>query len=415
MASIRPRIAITMGDPTGVGPEIIVKALAESLHADSPANHSTLTGTRNNNANADNDVTLNGNIAAHCDVIVVGRPNVLRKAALVSELDIELVEVESISQWTDLLANSRSNQNLSRNLLDRVQAVANPTSDSRIQQPSDRPRSMIYCLSAGSADADAATEPRIDARGGQAAYDCLVAAANHALAGEVDAIVTAPLQKVSLHMAGHDWPGHTELLADLCGVDEHAMMLYLPPGRPRHGGPAGFGVVHVTLHMALREVFDNLSIEAIYEKIRLANTVFHRIRNAMQLPGVPKIAVAALNPHGGEGGRFGNEETSLIEPAVQLGQRDGIDVVGPLPVDTLMPAAVDGKYDAVVAMYHDQGHIALKLLDMFDAVNITLGLPILRTSVAHGTAHDIAWQNRAQCSGMVQAILTAARLAPIRH
>jgi len=188
------------------------------------------------------------------------------------------------------------------------------------------------------------------------------------------------------------------------------MMLYLPPGPPRHGTEAGFGVVHVTLHMALREVFDHINEPNILEKIGLAQRVFERILRSMNIPRSPRIAVAALNPHAGEGGRFGREEIDAIEPAVQRARQQGLDVVGPLPTDTLMPRAVDGAFDAVVAMYHDQGHIALKLLDMFDAVNITLGLPIVRTSVAHGTAHDIAWQNRAEASGMVQAIQTAVRL-----
>jgi 4-hydroxythreonine-4-phosphate dehydrogenase len=163
--------------------------------------------------------------------------------------------------------------------------------------------------------------------------------------------------------------------------------------------------------MALRDVFQNLTTQAVLEKIRLADVSLSSIRRSMNLTGPARIAVAALNPHGGEGGRFGDEETSNIEPAVLMAKSEGIDVAGPFPVDTLMPKAVDGGFDAVVAMYHDQGHIALKLLDMFDAVNITLGLPILRTSVAHGTAHDIAWQNKAEASGMVQAVLTAARLS----
>jgi len=215
------------------------------------------------------------------------------------------------------------------------------------------------------------------------------------------------------------------------------MMLYLPPGnlkptnteettnqtepsmKPHRGGPAGLGVVHVTLHMALRDVFANLTIPAISEKIDLAHAYFSRLRKSMQLVDEhgstsPRIAVAALNPHGGEHGRFGDEEIRIIEPAVRLAQQRGIRVEGPLPVDTLMPKAVRGEYDAVVAMYHDQGHIALKLLDMFEAVNITLGLPIIRTSVAHGTAHDIAWQGIAKPGGMTQAVLAAARLARSR-
>lgn len=380
-----------MGDPTGVGPEIIVKALTnyEPRSEQTDKNRAPVAAV---------------SISEHCDAIVIGRPSILRKAASVSGIECDVVEVTSTSDWIERISGEPGSSPIS----------SSDKPSHTIINAANTNRPLIYCLPAGNSEADLATEPKIDARGGQAAYDCLVAAAQLALGGSVDAIVTAPLQKVSLHMAGHDWPGHTELLADLCGVDEHAMMLYLPPGRPRHGGDAGFGVVHVTLHMALREVFSNLSIAAVFEKIRLANTVFARIRSAMQLDGLPKIAVAALNPHGGEGGRFGDEESTIIAPAVRSGQEAGIDVVGPLPVDTLMPAAVDGKFDAVVAMYHDQGHIALKLLDMFDAVNITLGLPILRTSVAHGTAHDIAWQDRAQHSGMIQAILTAARLAPVR-
>ena len=351
-ASIKPVIAITLGDPTGVGPEVIVKAIAS------------------------------GALHTSCTPLVLGRIAILQKAIEMSEVCLDIVDVDSVD---DLAA--------------KVKACK--------RQPSE----TLWCLPTGQPEADTATEPRIDARGGQLAYDCLVRAAEMALAGKVAAIVTAPLHKVALHAAGHDWPGHTELLAHLCGVQEHAMMLYLPPGRPRHGGDAGFGVVHVTLHMAMREIFEHLTIDSIDEKTRLANDVFIRIRKAMGLAGNPKIAVAALNPHAGESGRFGTEEQTIIGPAVLKAKTSGIDVVGPLPVDTLMPRAVDGAFDAVVAMYHDQGHIALKLLDMFDAVNITLGLPILRTSVAHGTAHDIAWQNRAEASGMIQAVLTAARLS----
>jgi len=348
----KPVIAITIGDPTGVGPEVIVKAIAS------------------------------GQLQSSCIPIVLGRTSILLKVTELSGVSLDIVEVDSVD---DMLA--RANE--------RVIPQAG----------------TLWCLPTGKPEADSATVPKVDARGGQLAFDCLVRATEMALAGKVAAIVTAPLHKVALHAAGHDWPGHTELLAHLCGVQEHAMMLYLPPGRPRHGGDAGFGVVHVTLHMAMREIFEHLTIDSIDEKIRLASDVFIRIRRAMGLPGTPRIAVAALNPHAGESGRFGSEEQTIIGPAVLKAQTNGINVVGPLPVDTLMPRAVDGAYDAVVAMYHDQGHIALKLLDMFDAVNITLGLPILRTSVAHGTAHDIAWQNRAEASGMIQAVLTAARLS----
>ena len=347
----KPTIAVTIGDPTGVGPEIIVKSIAS------------------------------GQLNAHCKPLVLGRPAILKQAARTSAIDLEIMEVDSVDEW------------LTKSSAPKSQTV-----------PS------LWCLVTGDAEADGATKPSVDMRGGQLAYDCLVRATQLAMERQVDAIVTAPLHKVALHAAGHDWPGHTELLAHLCGVKEHAMMLYLPPGRPRHGGAAGFGVVHVTLHMALREVFEHLTIASIGEKIGLANDVFKRIRKSMGLTGAPRIAVAGLNPHAGESGRFGSEEQTIIAPAVLKARESQIDVVGPLPVDTLMPRAVDGGFDAVVAMYHDQGHIALKLLDMFDAVNVTLGLPIVRTSVAHGTAHDIAWQNRAESSGMIQAVMTAARL-----
>lgn len=349
--SNKPAIAITIGDPTGVGPEIVVKSIA------------------------------GGQLNAFCKPLVLGRPAILKKAASTSSLALNVVEVASVDEWRE-----------------KSESTISPSVP------------VLFCLSTGNTDSDNATKPIVDKRGGQLAFDCLVRATEMAIRGEVDAIVTSPLHKVALHAAGHDWPGHTELLAHLCGVAEHAMMLYLPPGQPRHGGEAGLGVVHVTLHMALREVFDHITLENIDEKIRLAHSVFTRIRKAMGLAGAPRIAVAALNPHAGESGRFGSEEQAIIGPAVSKARESHIDVVGPLPTDTLMPKAVEGYYDAVVAMYHDQGHIALKLLDMFDAVNVTLGLPIIRTSVAHGTAHDIAWQNRAESSGMIQAVLTAARL-----
>jgi 4-hydroxythreonine-4-phosphate dehydrogenase len=186
------------------------------------------------------------------------------------------------------------------------------------------------------------------------------------------------------------------------------MMLYLPPGTAVRG-PAGLGVVHVTLHQSLRSVFGDLTAEAIEAKCRLAH-------NAMQALSVerPRIAVAALNPHGGEDGLFGTEEQTVIGPAVESARIDGIDASGPFPTDTLMIRARDGEFDAVVAMYHDQGHIALKLLGMHSAVNVTLGLPIIRTSVAHGTAFDRAWQGTAESTGMVAAMCTAAQLAANR-
>jgi 4-hydroxythreonine-4-phosphate dehydrogenase len=245
----------------------------------------------------------------------------------------------------------------------------------------------------------------IDARAGHAAYLALVRAAELALAGRIDAITTAPLHKVALHLAGHDYPGHTELLAELCGVRDFAMMLYLAHDE-RVRGPAGLGVVHVTLHTALRNVFEQLSVEAIAAKARLADHVMRRLKVA-----APRIGVAALNPHAGEGGLFGREEIEVIAPAVEQAKAEGLGVYGPLPADTLMVRAAAGEFDAVVAMYHDQGHIALKLLGMHRAVNITLGLPIVRTSVAHGTAFDLAWRGVAETSSMLEAVRVASLLA----
>ena len=265
---------------------------------------------------------------------------------------------------------------------------------------------VISCLPVGADEVLDVTPGSLDRRTGQAAYKAVVRATQGALADEFAGLVTAPLSKSALQAAGHIYPGHTELLAELCGVENFAMMLYLPPNEVPQC-PAGLGVVHTTLHMALRDVFANLSPERILEKCHLAHGVMHNGFGVEK----PRIAICALNPHAGEDGLFGNEESQLIAPAVQLAIEQGINAQGPLPTDTLMGRARDGEFDAVVAMYHDQGHIALKLLAMHGAVNITLGLPIVRTSVAHGTAFDRAWQGTSEHSGMVAAILTAAQLA----
>lgn len=239
------------------------------------------------------------------------------------------------------------------------------------------------------------------------AFEAIRQAAELAKAGEIDAMVTGPISKAALQAAGYDYPGHTELLADLCGVEAFAMMLHLPSTVvPRC--PHGLSVVHVTLHTSLRSVFDQLSVEAILEKCRLAD---HAVRAFGA--GNPRIGVAALNPHAGEQGLFGDEESRLIRPAVEAARGEGINASGPHPVDTLMVRASHGEFDAVVAMYHDQGHIALKLLGMHQAVNVTLGLPIVRTSVAHGTAPDIAWQGVAETSGLLAATQTAAHLCGV--
>ena len=334
----KPLLAITMGDPAGIGPEVIAGAWTTAqLHRE-------------------------------CRAVVVGRPEFMQRAVSLLGSDVEVAQVRCPAD-----------------------AQSSPA--------------RMPCIAVGSADAVVLTPCTIDARGGQAAYDALVHSARLALAGEVDGIVTAPLHKAALARAGHNYPGHTELLAELCGVDDFAMMLYLGPG-PDLRGPAGLGVIHVTLHMALQDVFKHLSEKAIIEKVHLADLHVGAIKGSR-----PRIAVAALNPHGGEEGLFGDEERTLIRPAVEHCKSLDLDVHGPIPTDTLMVRARDGEFDAVVAMYHDQGHIALKLLGMHRAVNITLGLPIVRTSVAHGTAFDLAWQGRANPSSMVEAMRVATKLA----
>jgi 4-phospho-D-threonate 3-dehydrogenase / 4-phospho-D-erythronate 3-dehydrogenase len=375
----RPTLALTMGDPAGVGPEIIVGAWTETV------------------------------VHEWCRPLVVGHPEILRRAVALWGTGLKVVEIGS-------------------------PAEAVPTVDS------------IPCLPCGSTDMLSAHPGVLDARAGHAAYEAVVIAAKLAQSGMVDAIVTAPLQKEAMHRAGHIYPGHTELLAHLCGVEDFAMMLYLGPNEELPA-PHGLAVVHVTLHTALKNVFDLLTIEEILAKARLADRFMvklmqpasgekHKHRsggtgilpvqspekgNTGKLPVPsgdlsirPRIGVCALNPHGGEGGLFGEEERTIIRPAVEQGIAEGLRLEGPLPTDTLMVRARDGHFDAVVAMYHDQGHIALKLMGMHRAVNVTLGLPIIRTSVAHGTAFDIAWKREAETGSMIEAIRVAARLAGTR-
>jgi 4-hydroxythreonine-4-phosphate dehydrogenase len=350
-----------MGDPAGIGPEVIVGAWTETV------------------------------VHEWCRPLVVGHPEIIRRAVRLWRTGVEVVEIESPEQ-------------------------AEPSPD------------VIPCIPCGSADVLEVAPGTLDARAGQAAYDAVVMAIRLALAGRVDAITTAPLQKEALHRAGHDYPGHTELLAHVCGVNDYAMMLYLGPDEDLPS-PAGLAVVHVTLHTALRNVFGELTEEAILAKARLADRFMTRLmrpaagRASPQPPrrrksdaartadSRPRIGVCSLNPHGGEGGLFGDEELRIIRPAVERGLAEGLRLEGPLPTDTLMVRARDGKFDAIVAMYHDQGHIALKLLGMHRAVNVTLGLPIIRTSVAHGTAFDIAWKRQAETGSMIEALRVASRLA----
>jgi 4-hydroxythreonine-4-phosphate dehydrogenase len=348
-----PLIGLTMGDVAGIGPEVIVRGWLE------PRLHD------------------------------LARPIVIGDAAVL-ERALTLV---------------------GRGSGIRVQPVTEP------EEADPSPR-VIPCLelSANLGDLSQVVPGKVDARAGRAAYEFLTAAARLAMDGRIDAITTLPLNKLALHQSGVNHPGHTEILAEFCGVPDHAMMLYLEtdasgssgihsPALPaRHGN--GLGVVHVTLHVALKRVFELMTTDSVLAKIRLADRAMRPLTGGL----APRIAVSALNPHAGEDGLFGDEEQTIISPAVERGRQDGIDVAGPFPNDTLFYHALAGAYDAVVAMYHDQGHIALKTAGFNRAVNVTLGLPIVRTSVAHGTAFDIAWKGLADPSSLIAAVRVAARI-----
>ena len=331
-----------MGDPAGIGPEIIVRAWSDPrLHA----------------------------IA---DLLVSGHAEPLGRT-------IELVGSEA-----------------------QLVEVADP--DEEQSSPECIPMMTACDL------ASACAMPGVVSRqGGTAAYDALRLAIDLSLERRVDAIATAPLSKSALHRAGHDFPGHTEILADAFGMHDFAMMLYLRSS-PALAGPAGLAVTHATLHTPLADVPAQLEGDGLVKKLVMTRDTLAPLRGAE-----PRLAVCALNPHAGEDGIFGAEERETIRPAVERGQRLGLDVEGPFAADSLMVRARDGEFDAVLAMYHDQGHVPLKLLGMHRAVNVTLGLPTVRTSVAHGTAFDIAWRGCASAESMVEAILTATRFVGARR
>jgi 4-hydroxythreonine-4-phosphate dehydrogenase len=236
----------------------------------------------------------------------------------------------------------------------------------------------------------------LSAEAGRAAYDAIVRASGDAQRGVVSAVATAPINKEAFRLAGLPWSGHTDLLAHLTGAAHVAMMFYSDELR----------VVLATVHVALAAVPRLLTRDVVEQTIELA---------ARELPrygfAAPRLAVAGLNPHAGEHGLFGVEEQTVIEPAVACCRAKGIDVSGPFPADTLFVRARRGEFDAVVACYHDQGLIPVKLVAFGRAVNVTLGLPIVRTSVYHGTAFDIAGKGVADPESMIAAVLLAARLA----
>jgi 4-hydroxythreonine-4-phosphate dehydrogenase len=236
---------------------------------------------------------------------------------------------------------------------------------------------------------------RATAQGGRDCVAYIKKAVELAMLRVVDAIVTAPISKEALKIAGFGWPGHTEMLAELTGTKDYAMVLC--------GGP--LKVILATIHTALRNVPDMVTKEKVRQTIILA-------KKACSMMGIkdPKIAVAGLNPHGGEAGIFGEEEIRQIAPAIREAQAAGIAVSGPYPPDALFHKAYHGGFDIIVCMYHDQGLIPLKMIAFDKGVNMTVGLPIIRTSPDHGTAYDIAWKGIADPSSMVEAVKLAAQL-----
>ena len=325
----QPVIGITMGDPAGIGPEIIVKALAD------PA------------------------IRRAAKFVVFGMNEQLCYAA-------DAAEIEPF--W-----GRHQHEKISREYPYKV-VVADYDEysvPSWVKGPSKMAgeASMRFCLDA----IDAARDEIIDA------------------------VVTAPISKKSWKLAGGDWPGHTEMLAQRCKSPQKAMMFIAGPLK----------VALATIHEALFDVRNKFTIGCVFEPIDLLNDALKQYFDIEN----PRIGVAALNPHAGEDGQFGDEEKRIISPAMLLAQEHGINCVGPISADTLFLRAVRGEFDGVVAMYHDQGMIPVKLLDFEHAVNITIGIPIIRTSPAHGTAFDIAGQNRANPASMESAIATAIQMA----
>jgi len=236
----------------------------------------------------------------------------------------------------------------------------------------------------------------LDTRAGDAAFRYVERATELASAGRVGAIATAPLNKEAMHLAGHKYPGHTEILADLTGTEDYAMMLVTDELK----------VIHVSTHVSLRD-----AIERVRPERELA--VIHLAHDALRKLGVenPMVAVAGLNPHAGENGLFGTEDAQYIAPAVAAAVEAGIEASGPWPPDTVLMRARRGEFDVVVVQYHDQGHIPVKLMGFDTGVNVTVGLPFFRTSVDHGTAFDIAGTGKADHASMRAAIDLAGMLA----
>lgn len=320
-------VAITMGDPAGIGPEIVVKSFADE---DSHPFKS----------------------------VVVGDEGMLRRAVELLGAEVEVNVIEDPSEGR-----------FEAGKVDVIPAG---------ELPPDLPFGEL------------------SAQAGRAAYDYVKRATELAVAGKVDAVCTAPLNKEALHMAGLKYPGHTEILAGLTGTKDYAMMLVAPDLR----------VIHVSTHVSLKEAIERATPERELTVIRLAHQTMRRIGISE-----PRIAVAGINPHAGENGLFGDEESERITPAIRAAKEEGLAVSGPWSADTVFLKARNGAFDIVVVQYHDQGHIPIKLLGFESGVNVTVGLPFFRTSVDHGTAFDIAGTGEADHASLLAALELARDLA----
>ncbi|HEY3416188.1 MAG TPA: 4-hydroxythreonine-4-phosphate dehydrogenase PdxA, partial [Armatimonadota bacterium] len=259
---------------------------------------------------------------------------------------------------------------------------------------------MVTLLDLANASPEAIPVGQVSAAAGRAAVEYVFAACDQALDGRVDAVVTAPLNKAAMNLAGFHYAGHTELLAERTHAGKVSMLLVGPKMR----------VVHVSTHVALEEAIRRVTPERVGEVIDLAQQSCLALGIAQ-----PRIAIAGLNPHAGEGGLFGHQEETAIMPAILAARSRGLNVSDPQPPDTVFLRTVKGEFDIVVAMYHDQGHIPMKLLAFDDGVNVSMGLPIIRTSVDHGTAFDIAGKGIAREDSMLAAIRVAVLMAAARH
>jgi 4-hydroxythreonine-4-phosphate dehydrogenase len=326
----RPLLALTMGDPVGVGPEIMVMALTAPQ------------------------------IFQVCRPLIIG----------------------------DLPALERARRQLAPDL--KIQAV------DRAAAGRYEPGTMDVLALTHLAPADL-EYGRPTAASGSAMVSYILTAIDLCMKEEVAGMVTGPISKISMKLSGYDYPGHTELLAEKTGTPEHAMML----------AGAEFRVILATIHCALATVPGRLSTDGIFRLCRLSSRALQRDFGLAS----PRLGVAALNPHAGEAGMFGNEEEDIIIPAVRQAQAEGLRVEGPFPADTLFWRHSQGEFAAIICMYHDQGLIPLKLLHFMDAVNVTLGLPIIRTSVDHGTAYDLAGKGQAHAGSLKAAVRMAAEMA----